>query len=1062
MRPVFDPTGGPDVLVEKMIGTAYETVKRVYHHLPEIRRLDGVLAEIPTLAQTTVDNALAEAMPPIREELAQAVQLSVNWAEGVQPDPTDPSRLSSKGWAEQAEDSAEAAAESALAATKVNMMFPFTSSVSQMIYDVTVISGQTDVNTVGMALWVEGAIEFDFTILSATTFMLNDATAYPENTQMRVILNAHFNDLVHGFDQLLGALEQEYKDAAALNGRWCGLHLVPPTTRLDGGPLQEADEYQNRSDKLRYSWGGSAWVALNSSAQQLEERLASPDGAKIIPFKGRTVYDKLADVVCILDAPFNAIPDGTPQTEAFDKFHDYLATNGATGWYGPYPLNAGTHRFKRTIGVQAFKSFTVYGDSTKIKLENIDPIYTPGAGQKGLANEPHLFDLRGNAAAKIPHPTVTFRDFAVDYSAQRFKGGADENTPALTDIDPMSLGMKLFYSEYGRVIIERVTGNEVYGEFFQLNRSPWSIVRDCNANNVSAGNPGRNDSTGAFGLVLRGSTTGSVFENNRAINERVYLTDTIRGYTDRSSKNTPCGYIGIGLEYGNNVSSLPAVDYELWANAGKPNYETLSGSVKDNHMHGYYIGYKAESNVNFTMRGNNATCCWMPYVISSRCTGDVTSNNADRGYLDDLIQPMGGYRFVQGMYCHLSYNSGSRDTSDVVFDKNKCYARSIPVFSTNTDNSKFLNQMTTMDGGVSLVSSGASATKRELTGIEVSGSVLIKNLTDHYLTNITDAMDLKMDLRVVNESEFQYIIRLNAYWMEAAVSRPNVTLDTYGLVGMTFLSCTPSPFRGTFKLVDKSKSFSSSSSDSNRFLFVNEALSGEVHASIQSHSNSVPLGYPVVAFMGGGEVVLDMSIADAGTNSLTAAVRVGGQRGYSAPDLTIRKHLDAYNIPFVSFFSRFARSLRINSTEGTGPLFVGNTTVGPILLGNANCTSVSASGTTEPNTEANLKNTTTAGGPAYYMQGTRFPFLRPSPTSNSGKEGTLVTKSGNKAAAWAASSVITVGDYRKSGQNVYVATVAGTTGTVAPSHTSGTEVDGSVTWSYFGPAAEFATFGSIG
>lgn len=277
MRPVFDPTGGPDVLVEKMIGTAYETVKRVYHHLPEIRRLDGVLAEIPTLAQTTADNALAEAMPPIREELAQAVQLSVNWAEGDQPDPTDPSRLSSKGWAKQAEDSAEAAEESALAATKVNMMFPFTSSVSQMIYDVTVISGQTDVNTAGMALWVEGAIEFDFTILSATTFMLNDATAYPENAQMRVILNAHFNDLVHGFDQLLGALEQEYKDAAALNGRWCGVHVVPPTTRLDGGPFQEADEYQNRSDKLRYSWNGSTWVALNSSAQQLEARLANSD-----------------------------------------------------------------------------------------------------------------------------------------------------------------------------------------------------------------------------------------------------------------------------------------------------------------------------------------------------------------------------------------------------------------------------------------------------------------------------------------------------------------------------------------------------------------------------------------------------------------------------------------------------------------------------------------------------------------------------------------------------------------------------------------------------------------
>lgn len=255
MRPVFDPTGGPDVLVEKMIGTAYETVKRVYCHLPEIRRLDGVLTEIPILAQTSVDNALAVAMPPILAQMDEKVQAA-------------------EGWAGEAEASAEAAAQSALAATKVNMMFPFTFSPSQVVYDVTVISGQSDVNTAGLALWVEGAIEFDFTILSATTFMLNNATAYPNNAQMRIIVNAHFNDLVHGFDQLLTALEQEYIKAAELNGRWCGLHLVPPTTRINGDPLQEADEYQNRGDKLRYSWNGSAWIALNSSAQQLEERLA--------------------------------------------------------------------------------------------------------------------------------------------------------------------------------------------------------------------------------------------------------------------------------------------------------------------------------------------------------------------------------------------------------------------------------------------------------------------------------------------------------------------------------------------------------------------------------------------------------------------------------------------------------------------------------------------------------------------------------------------------------------------------------------------------------------------
>lgn len=288
-RPYTDFPRNEQGLVDNFIGTAYDTVKRVYDNLPEIQRLDDVLEEIPTLAQTSVDNALAVAMPPVLAQMDEKVQAA-------------------EGWAGEAEASAEAAAQSALAATKVNMMFPFTSDVSQMIYDVTVISGQTDVNTAGMALWVEGAIEFDFTILSATTFMLNDATAYPDNAQMRVILNAHFNDLVHGFDQLLGALEQEYKDAASLNGRWCGVHVVPPTTRLDGSPLQDADEYQNRSDKLRYSWNGSTWIALNSSAQQLEERLASPTGAKHSGYtygtahsETRDVDDKLRETRSILD-----------------------------------------------------------------------------------------------------------------------------------------------------------------------------------------------------------------------------------------------------------------------------------------------------------------------------------------------------------------------------------------------------------------------------------------------------------------------------------------------------------------------------------------------------------------------------------------------------------------------------------------------------------------------------------------------------------------------------------------------------------------------------------------
>lgn len=63
---------------------------------------------------------------------------------------------------------------------------------------------------------------------------------------------------------------------ALSSARFCGSSASAPTTRLNGSALQPGDEYQNTGDSLRYNWTGSAWVALNSSAQSLEERLANP------------------------------------------------------------------------------------------------------------------------------------------------------------------------------------------------------------------------------------------------------------------------------------------------------------------------------------------------------------------------------------------------------------------------------------------------------------------------------------------------------------------------------------------------------------------------------------------------------------------------------------------------------------------------------------------------------------------------------------------------------------------------------------------------------------------
>lgn len=96
---------------------------------------------------------------------------------------------------------------------------------------------------------------------------------------------------------------EDLEGLVGTGGRWCGASATAPSTRLDGSPLQEGDEYQNTTGShLRYNWTGSAWVALNSSAQTLEAELSGADGAEKIvytrPISGgiaRTLEAKLAE-----------------------------------------------------------------------------------------------------------------------------------------------------------------------------------------------------------------------------------------------------------------------------------------------------------------------------------------------------------------------------------------------------------------------------------------------------------------------------------------------------------------------------------------------------------------------------------------------------------------------------------------------------------------------------------------------------------------------------------------------------------------------------------------------
>lgn len=81
-----------------------------------------------------------------------------------------------------------------------------------------------------------------------------------------------------------------------------GSHAENPTTRNNGQSLEPGDETWNSSDKQPYWWSGTAWVALNSGAQQLEERLAAKTGSGQIGWeRGPVGLAQIKDVLAKLN-----------------------------------------------------------------------------------------------------------------------------------------------------------------------------------------------------------------------------------------------------------------------------------------------------------------------------------------------------------------------------------------------------------------------------------------------------------------------------------------------------------------------------------------------------------------------------------------------------------------------------------------------------------------------------------------------------------------------------------------------------------------------------------------
>lgn len=104
-----------------------------------------------------------------------------------------------------------------------------------------------------------------------------------------------------------------------------GSHAENPTTRNNGQPLEPGDETWNSSDKQPYWWNGTAWVALNSSAQALEQRIVDSS----IPGNGPGMM-KISDN---LEYPFDSVGfalDGVSEIRAGGNTQGNMPESGVT------------------------------------------------------------------------------------------------------------------------------------------------------------------------------------------------------------------------------------------------------------------------------------------------------------------------------------------------------------------------------------------------------------------------------------------------------------------------------------------------------------------------------------------------------------------------------------------------------------------------------------------------------------------------------------------------------------------------------------------------------------
>lgn len=765
--------------------------------------------------------------------------------------------------------------------------------------------------------------------------------------------------------------------------------------------------------------------------------------------QARLAREKTIPEINIKDAPFSAKLDGRDESAVFQKFIEYLKANGGRGRIPAGLLYSKTYRPKANMIDGAFKSFEVVCDgegNTTIKFGNVSPVLNE-AGTAVVTAEPRLFNISGVAGLQVA-PRCKFSGCTIDYSEQVYKGGASSANPGLTDIKPLSGGVNVFTAEYAEGLeIENVVIKEVYGNGVILSRCPNSRLINVRGFNVSAGNPGAADSTGGFIGIMRGSQVGTYVSRCIGINTRVYQTDTVAGFNTITAKDTMCGYIGIWTEYPINTSGLFAPGTDLWGSVTPQNVASMGCLVENCMVYGYTLGFKMETNTPCVFSACVAINCWIPY-IGGASQGRIVNCYGDGGVSDQKKCPQSGYEYVRALFVQYNINGPDWTYSGFTFDGCMGVVRKMRVNTTNCNDGRFLNQQIIIDhvgagGDVNIL---ATRSVVPLRGAKVSGIYIVRGLGESKSATILDMANMDLDITVVNMTDKLFVVRPDKYYgVGNGCGFSKIRVDSRGLVKLYVRGSPGVKVNHVAHLVDTALQ------SPDMLLMVTGCDDAEVDYNHTLHSSAVVPGLfaPVEISCLNPTVKGVLNLKDSGVNTMTAMLFTNSIQ----PVVKLSKKGDTTAMPLI-MLGTSAKGMHIDGINTGGdasPVFnINYGLIGPITFtdGVMNARKLTFQNLTyEPNHPDRIAKDTIE-----YMPGVTFNYLRPVLGIAAGCKGHI---GGRRATAWAASAAITLNTYRASETDVYKATVAGTTGAVAPAHTAGDAVDGTVTWTWVSPRARF-------